>query len=63
MNKQSVIFILISLSVTFCIALIGVAIGEKSLPLAIIAITATFILMGVGFTLKKRFREQDHNNS
>ncbi len=62
MNKQSIIFILISILVTFNIALIGVAIGEQSILLAVIALTATFILMGAGFKLKKKFRENNQRN-
>lgn len=63
MNKQPLIFILISIAVTFCIALIGVAIGEQSFLLAVIALAGAFILMGIGFTLKKKFREQQQKNS
>ncbi|MGM7701017.1 DUF5325 family protein [Pseudalkalibacillus sp. Hm43] len=62
MNKQSLIFILISVAVTFCIALIGVAIGEQSGLLAFIGFAGAFLLMGVGFTLKKKFREQEKNS-
>ncbi|WP_408010837.1 DUF5325 family protein [Pseudalkalibacillus sp. A8] len=62
MNKQSIIFILISILVTFNIALIGVAIGEQSILLAVIALVATFILMGTGFKLKKKFREENQRN-
>ncbi|MGP4083015.1 DUF5325 family protein [Pseudalkalibacillus sp. R45] len=62
MNKQSIIFILISVLVTFNIALIGVAIGEQSILLAVIALAATFILMGIGFKLKKKFRDENQNN-
>jgi arginine exporter protein ArgO len=61
MNMQSIIFLTISILVTFCIALIGVALGEQSLLLAIIAILGTIILMGIGFTLKRKFRNS--NNS
>ncbi|WP_257350605.1 YlaF family protein [Pseudalkalibacillus decolorationis] len=63
MNKRSIIFIVISILVTFCIALIGVALGEQSILLAIIALLASFILMGVGFSLKKKFRESDEMKS
>jgi hypothetical protein len=56
MNKQPIIFILISIAVTFCIALIGVAIGEQSILLAVIAFVGVFLLMGLGFTLKKKFK-------
>jgi hypothetical protein len=62
MNKHSLIFILISIAVTFCIALIGVAIGEQNILLAVIALAGAFILMGTGFTLKKKFREQQKNS-
>ncbi|WLD95013.1 DUF5325 family protein [Alkalihalobacillus sp. AL-G] len=61
MNMQSVIFIVIAILVTFCITLIGVALGEENLLLGIVALLGAFILMGVGFSVKRKFRNSSNS--
>ncbi|MDN4073590.1 MULTISPECIES: DUF5325 family protein [Fictibacillus] len=59
MKFENIIFLIIAVLTTFSIALIGVAIGQHSWLIAITAIIAVFFLMGLGFSLKKRFRERN----
>ncbi|MDN4523569.1 DUF5325 family protein [Fictibacillus fluitans] len=60
MKAENIIFLVIAVLTTFSIALIGVAIGQHSWLIAIIAIVAVFFLMGYGFSLKKKFRERNN---
>lgn len=61
MKLENMIFLLIAVLTTFSIALIGVAVGQHSWLIGIIAIVAVFFLMGLGFTLKKKFRERNQS--
>ncbi|EIT84938.1 hypothetical protein A374_12865 [Fictibacillus macauensis ZFHKF-1] len=58
MKYEKLIFLLIAVLATFCIGMIGVAIGVHSWLIAILCIVAVFFLMGFGFTLRKKFREK-----
>jgi hypothetical protein len=51
------IFFIISLLTALSICGIGVAIGEKSFLIFIISVSLVIILMGLGFTLRKKQRE------
>ncbi|MCM3717309.1 DUF5325 family protein [Fictibacillus phosphorivorans] len=55
---MNVFFFIIALLTALAICGIGVAIGEKSLLIFIISLISVFILMGFGFTLKKKQRER-----
>jgi arginine exporter protein ArgO len=55
---MNVVFLIIALLTALAICGIGVAIGEKNLLIFIISIVSVFILMGYGFSLKKKQRER-----
>lgn len=50
-------FLFLSIAATISVMGIGVAIGEKSILGAIIAIVILVLCMGYGFTMKKKMRE------
>ncbi|WP_171978830.1 DUF5325 family protein [Fictibacillus arsenicus] len=52
------VFFIIAFLTALAICGVGVAIGEKSLLIFIISIISVFILMGYGFSLKKKQRER-----
>ncbi|EDL64699.1 YlaF family protein [Bacillus sp. SG-1] len=52
------IFVLYAVLSAVCIMGIGIAISEKSLFLAILAVAAWISVMGYGFKTKKKFREE-----
>lgn len=52
------VFFIIAFLTALSICGVGVAIGEKSLLIFIISIVSVFILMGFGFSLKKKQRER-----
>jgi hypothetical protein len=52
------VFFIIAFLTALAICGVGVAIGEKSLLIFIISIISVFILMGFGFSLKKKQRER-----
>ena len=51
-------FLILALLAVTSISFIGVSIGEKSLIGVIISIIALCIIMGYGFSLKKKMREK-----
>ncbi|WP_225218991.1 DUF5325 family protein [Fictibacillus norfolkensis] len=55
---MNIIFFFIALLTAFAICGIGIAIGEKSWLVFLISIVSVFLLMGYGFTLKKKQRER-----
>jgi hypothetical protein len=55
---MKVIFLIISLLTALAICGIGVAIGEKSFLIFIISFLLVIVLMGLGFTLRKKQRER-----
>ncbi|MBY6036244.1 YlaF family protein [Fictibacillus nanhaiensis] len=55
---MKLVFLLIAILTALAISAIGVAISEKSWSLFIISIISVFILMGYGFSLKKKQRER-----
>jgi hypothetical protein len=59
MTKQNVIFLFISVLTFACIAFIGIAIAEESILGILSSAIAVIVLMGTGFTLKKKFRESE----
>ncbi|KGA98846.1 hypothetical protein AJ85_09170 [Alkalihalobacillus alcalophilus ATCC 27647 = CGMCC 1.3604] len=57
MKKENLLFLLLASVTVFCIMIIGVAIAERSVFIASLAILGIVVAMGLGFTLKKRARE------
>ncbi len=49
--------LLFAIATAVCIMLIGVAVAEKSLLGIILSIIAVIIVTGLGFTTKKKMRE------
>lgn len=52
------VFVLYSLAAVAAMSGIGIAIGMRSIPVAIVAAIALIFIMGNGFKTKKRMREQ-----
>ncbi|WP_077617680.1 YlaF family protein [Bacillus sinesaloumensis] len=57
MKNVNIPMLLIAIATAVCIMLIGVAIGERSLLGIILSIIAVIIVTGLGFTTKKKMRE------
>ncbi len=57
MKKENILFLTLSIVTVICIMAIGVAIAEKSLLIAVLAIIGIFIATGLGFSLRKKRRE------
>jgi len=51
-------FLVLALLAVICISGIGIAIAEKSITIAAICVIALTVIMGYGFTQKKKLREQ-----
>ncbi|MBB4824070.1 hypothetical protein HNO89_001290 [Sporosarcina luteola] len=58
MNNIKWVFVLYSLGAIAAMCAIGVAVGMRSIPVAIVAILALFFVMGNGFKTKKKMREK-----
>ncbi|WP_078391622.1 DUF5325 family protein [Shouchella patagoniensis] len=54
MKKENVLFLTLSIITVICIMGIGVAVAERSLPIAIVSILGIFLSMGLGFSLRKK---------
>ncbi|MDN4608981.1 YlaF family protein [Sporosarcina highlanderae] len=52
------VFVIYSLAAIAAMCGIGIAVGMRSIPVAIIAILALGFVMGNGFKTKKKMREQ-----
>jgi FtsH-binding integral membrane protein len=59
MKKENVLFLLLAVITVICIMSIGVAVAEKSILIAILAVAGIFIATGLGFTLRKKIRESN----
>lgn len=59
MKKENMIFLMLSIITVAFISSIGIAISMASLALAIGGIVGTIVTMGIGFTLKKKWRESE----
>ncbi|MFT4416065.1 YlaF family protein [Fredinandcohnia humi] len=57
MKNLNVLMLLFAIATTFCIMLIGIAIAERSMLGIILSIIAVIIVTGLGFTTKKKMRE------
>ncbi|MDA7026320.1 YlaF family protein [Bacillus sp. CLL-7-23] len=58
MKQIKWIFLLFALAAVISMMFIGVAIAEKNLPGVIGAVMMFIIIMGIGFSLKKRMRNK-----
>ncbi|WP_409253561.1 YlaF family protein [Bacillus sp. SCS-153A] len=52
------IFVMYAVLAAVCIMGIGIAISEKSLLFAVLAVAAWVFVMGYGFKAKKKYREE-----
>ncbi|MGF2615497.1 hypothetical protein FZC84_14640 [Rossellomorea vietnamensis] len=52
------IFVMYAVLAAACIMAIGIAVSEKSLFLAALAVAAWIVVMGFGFKTKKKYREE-----
>ncbi|MBD7983396.1 YlaF family protein [Sporosarcina sp. Sa2YVA2] len=52
------IFVIYSLAAVAAMCSIGLAVGIRSIPLALISMLALVLVMGNGFKTKKKMREQ-----
>lgn len=57
MKKINVLFLGLAIVTVISLMSIGVAIAERSILGIVFAMTATILIMGFGFMLKKRMRE------
>lgn len=57
MKNVNIPMLLFAILTAICIMLIGVAIAERSLLGIILSIIAVIIVTGLGFTTKKKMRE------
>ncbi|MFC7372024.1 DUF5325 family protein [Fictibacillus iocasae] len=57
--KPNFLFFLLALCTAMSIGGIGVAVSEQSILIAAVSIFCVIVLMGAGFTLKKKLREQN----
>ncbi|MFN2746075.1 YlaF family protein [Bacillus sp. z60-18] len=58
MKQIKWMFLLLALAAVISIMMVGVAIAEKSLLWVGLAFAILIVIMGTGFTLKKRMREK-----
>ena len=58
MKEVKWIFLVYSILAAICIMAIGIFIGEKSILGIILSIFVLFIIMGFGFSTKKKMRER-----
>lgn len=58
MKKENIIFLILSIISVAFVSSIGIAISIPSTTLAIIGILGTILTMGLGFSLKKKWREK-----
>lgn len=59
MNKKNVIFLLIAVTGVFFFGLVGVSVAERSIVGVILSLLASIMVIGLGFTLKKKWRGQN----
>ncbi|MFC0470572.1 DUF5325 family protein [Halalkalibacter kiskunsagensis] len=59
MKKENVLFLLLAAITVICIMSIGVAVAERSILIALLAIAGVILATGLGFTLRKKLRESN----
>lgn len=52
------VFVFFSIAAVLSMCAVGVAVGMRSLPVALLAVIALIFIMGFGFKTKKKMREQ-----
>lgn len=52
------IFVFYSIAAVLSMCAIGVAVGMRSIPVAVLGMIALVLVMGYGFKTKKKMREQ-----
>jgi hypothetical protein len=58
MKKIKWIFVLFAFLATISIMGFGIAISAKSLIIAVLSLIILIVVMGLGFTTKKKYREE-----
>lgn len=59
MDRKKFIFLLVAITGVFFFGLVGVSVAERSLLGAILSIIASILVIGMGFKLKKKWRESE----
>lgn len=59
MDRKKFIFLLVAITGVFFFGLVGVSVAERSLLGAILSIIASIFVIGMGFKLKKKWRESE----
>ena len=59
MKKENILFLTLAIITVVCIMAIGVAIAERSLIIAALALIGITIACGIGFSLRKKLRESE----
>jgi drug/metabolite transporter (DMT)-like permease len=59
MDRKKIIFLLVAITGVFFFALTGVSVAERSFIGAILSLVASILVIGYGFTLKKKWRESE----
>jgi hypothetical protein len=54
MTRYQVVTLLLALGVTACLIGVGISIGEKSIPGIMGCLVIAFLLMGFGFSYKRK---------
>lgn len=59
MKKPKIVFVLLALFVTLLLLVFSFALAEGSILLMLLAVLLIIATMGYGFTLKKKYRENN----
>ncbi|TSB45295.1 YlaF family protein [Alkalicoccobacillus porphyridii] len=63
MKKENLLFLLLAFITVMCIMSVGIAIAERSIFIGLLAVVGVILAMGLGFSLKKRIREQNQSEA
>ncbi|WP_025026258.1 DUF5325 family protein [Caldalkalibacillus mannanilyticus] len=61
--KRKLIFLLIATLGVTCFILVGFSLGARNPIMGVLAFIASIFITGFGFTLKKKWREEDQTHS
>ncbi|UOE92987.1 DUF5325 family protein [Alkalihalobacillus sp. LMS39] len=59
MKKENLLFLTLAIVTVICIMAIGIAIAERSIVIALLAVIGMVVATGLGFTLRKKIRESE----
>ncbi|WP_026674436.1 DUF5325 family protein [Alkalihalobacterium bogoriense] len=59
MKKENLLFLTLAIVTVICIMAIGIAIAERSIVIALLAVIGMIVATGLGFTLRKKIRESE----